>query len=132
MVAGAVAGFRPAGAAVVRPFLRLYGLLAAGSLLLASAFPLHGRGVSAAAAPVWLYQQLAGQVDGRACSSFPVCSLYARQALRRHGLLTGSWLMLDRLIHEGDDLRHGPWILAADGKRLYDPLARNDFWLKRR
>jgi len=126
-----VAGIRAAGQAVVRGYAALYAVLAGLSLLLAGLLPAtRGQTVSAAASPLYVYQQIIGPHDGRSCPSWPVCSLYARQALETHGLLLGSWLMLDRLIHEADDLRRGPWLLAADGKRLYDPLARNDFWLR--
>jgi len=82
-----------------------------------------------AAFPLVFYQQAIGRLDGRACPSYPVCSRYARQAVARHGWLLGSWLALDRLIHESDDLHRGPWVRDADGRRLYDPLWRNDFWL---
>ena len=119
---------------MVRQWARIYGLLAAASLLLAVAFAdarpdAAARGVPVAVAPLWAYQQLVGQVDGRSCPSYPVCSLYARQALSRHGLLLGSWLMLDRLIHEADDVRRGRRVATSDGWRLFDPLSRNDFWL---
>ena len=56
-------------------------------------------------------------------------SLYAVQAVEKYGLLTGSWLMLDRLMHESDDLQRGPWVVYEGVVRLYDPLARNAFWL---
>ncbi len=89
--------------------------------------------VTPAAFPVAFYQHVApGRVDGRSCPSWPVCSAYARRALARHGLLVGSWLVLDRLIHEGGDLARGPVVRAPDGLRVYDPLSRNDFWLKER
>ena len=77
------------------------------------------------------YQQLIGDLDGRSCPAYPVCSLYARQALSEHGWLVGSWLMLDRLIHEAGDLKHGPRIVFEGERRLYDPLSRNDFWLRK-
>jgi len=38
--------------------------------------------------------------------------------------------MLDRLIHEADELRLGSWIMIDGQKRLNDPLARNDYWLE--
>ncbi len=85
--------------------------------------------VSPAGFPLVFWQQAIGTLDGRACPSYPVCSRYARQAVARHGFWLGSWLALDRLIHENDDLRRGPWVRDADGRRLYDPLSRNDFWL---
>jgi hypothetical protein len=78
---------------------------------------------------VMFYQHVTGRLDGRPCPSYPVCSAYARQAIDKHGLLLGSWLALDRLIHENDDLALGPWRIFEGQKRLYDPLSRNDFWL---
>jgi len=131
VVAGSVAGIGPAGQAMVKKPFAGYVVLAMFSLVLAALLPRSpGVVVSAAASPLYVYEQLLGPHDGRSCPSWPVCSLYARQAFGAHGLLIGSWLMLDRLIHESDDVRRGPWVLAADGKRLYDPLARNDFWLR--
>jgi len=80
--------------------------------------------------PLRFYQHVLGHLDGRNCSSYPVCSAYASQALTKHGMVMGSMLIIDRLIHEADDLQRGPWIVADGKTRLYDPLARNDFWLK--
>ena len=132
MVAGALAGFGFARQAVVMSgMLRIYTGLSLASLFVALILTTspNRHGVTALQAPLYLYQRVIGHLDGRPCSAFPVCSLYARQALKVHGPLLGSWLMLDRLIHEADDVRIGPWTVAADGKRLYDPLSRNDFWL---
>jgi len=75
------------------------------------------------------YRYGIGQMDGRSCPSYPVCSLYATDAVNRHGLLFGSWLAMDRIIHEHDDLQHGQWLTINGEERLFDPLARNDFWL---
>ena len=77
------------------------------------------------------YQHVLGHLDGRACPAYPVCSAYAREAIQTHGALVGSWLMIDRLIHETSDLSLGPWINWKGEKRLYDPLKRNDFWLEK-
>ncbi|MDQ7004849.1 MAG: membrane protein insertion efficiency factor YidD [Ghiorsea sp.] len=77
------------------------------------------------------YQHVLGHLDGRSCPAYPVCSAYAREAIQQHGVLVGSWLMIDRLIHEIDDVHLGPWINWQGEKRLYDPLKRNDFWLER-
>jgi len=78
---------------------------------------------------IHFYQHVIGEMDGRSCPSYPVCSLYAAQAVGKYGLLTGSWLMLDRLIHEADDLQRGPWLIYDGVERLHDPLERNAFWL---
>ena len=77
------------------------------------------------------YQQVIGHLDGKSCPAYPVCSSYAHQALSAHGPLLGGWLIMDRLIHESDDLHLGPWFVVAGGKRLYDPLHRNDYWLQK-
>jgi len=79
---------------------------------------------------IHFYQHVLGHLDGRSCPAYPVCSVYAREAIERHGALVGSWLMIDRLIHEINDLKVGPWIKWTDKTRLYDPLDRNDFWLE--
>ncbi len=137
MVARALAGFGFAGQTVVMlRFFSIYGLLAVGSFFVAAGThaaintaPAGVVSTSALQAPLAMYQRWLGHLDGRPCPSYPVCSLYAKQALAMHGPLLGSWLMLDRLIHEADDVRRGPWVMAVDGQRLYDPLKRNDFWL---
>ena len=79
---------------------------------------------------VHFFQNVVGEVDGRSCPSFPVCSVYAKQAFVRHGWLVGSWLTMDRLIHEPDDLERGWWVVVDGEKRLYDPLSRNVKWLR--
>jgi len=104
--------------------------MAAGSLVLSLAlrtlsFPVTGPSQF----PMLFYQRIIANMDGRTCPSYPVCSLYASQAIDKHGLLLGSWLMLDRLIHEADDLRLGSWIMIDGQMRLNDPLMRNDHWL---
>jgi len=124
-----MAGIGSAGATMVMAG-RLYLLLAVISLL----FALVWRGIAFPAGKpdafaIHFYQHVIGALDGRACPSYPVCSLYAAQAVDRYGPLTGSWLMLDRLIHEPDDLVEGQWVIVDGEQRLYDPLARNAFWL---
>jgi len=77
------------------------------------------------------YQHTLGAMDGHSCPSYPVCSVYARQAFQQHGWLLASWLSLDRLIHENDDV-HGNHIIDVDGDiRFDDSLQRNDAWLKK-
>ncbi len=128
-----MAGISIAGKTVVTSgSVRLYLGLALASLLLAwgwKSFSLP------AGSPhlfgMHFYQHVIGRLDGRSCPSYPVCSVYARQALDEHGWLFGSWLIMDRLIHEADDLQHGPWIVFEGETRLHDPLSRNDFWLKK-
>ncbi|MGF1594335.1 MAG: membrane protein insertion efficiency factor YidD [Kiloniellaceae bacterium] len=57
------------------------------------------------------YQLLISPMFPPSCRYFPTCSEYARQAVKCHGPLTGSWLALRRL------LRCHPW-----GGLGYDPV----------
>jgi len=110
--------------------LRCYLVLAAASAFQAVWMTAgHTETVAPQTLPVRFYQLAIGPLDGRDCPSYPVCSAYALQALDAHGLLVGSWLMLDRLIHEGDDLEHARWVWVDGRMRSYDPLSRNDFWV---
>jgi len=113
--------------------LRVFAILAVGSLMLA--FFWRGIGVPAiapASIPVSFYQHVIGNLDGRSCPSYPVCSLYAREAVAEYGLWLGSWIALDRLIHEADDLQRGPWLVFKGETRLDDSLTRNTSWLQGR
>jgi len=84
---------------------------------------------------IHFYQHGLGHLDGRNCPSYPVCSVYSRQAFQTHNWLLASWLTIDRLIHENDDLKQhsgkGHMIVFEGEQRLYDPLERNDFWLNK-
>ena len=80
---------------------------------------------------VWLasfFSKHISAVDGDRCPSEPTCSSYSVQAFKKHGLVMG-WLMtVDRLIHEGDE-----WIVSPvknrNGKgKIIDPIENNDFW----
>jgi putative membrane protein insertion efficiency factor len=46
---------------------------------------------------VRLYQRLIGPGLPKACRFYPSCSVYAVEALERHGALQGSWLTVRRL-----------------------------------
>ncbi len=43
------------------------------------------------------YQQVISPLDGDTCGFRPVCSAYAREAVREHGFLVGSLMAADRL-----------------------------------
>jgi len=104
--------------------------LAAASLSLAFAWQALALPSSTIQAfPMYFYQHIIGSLDGRSCPSYPVCSEYAREAMQHYDVLFASWLILDRLIHEGDDLQRGPWLIVDGQMRLNDPLDRNAFWL---
>ncbi|MDX8412926.1 MAG: membrane protein insertion efficiency factor YidD [Mariprofundales bacterium] len=109
---------------------KLYAIMAAASLLLSLLWQITLRPTPQPQLfPMRFFQNIVGTLDGRACADYPVCSLYARQALHKHGLVLGSWLAMDRIIHEVGDLQQGPFINYQGEQRVYDPLSRNDFWL---
>ncbi|MEO5370791.1 MAG: membrane protein insertion efficiency factor YidD [Magnetococcus sp. DMHC-1] len=76
------------------------------------------------------YSDTMSTVDGDRCPSFPSCSRYAQAALRRHGVIPGMWLAVDRLIHEHTEIERRDRIRLQDGAlRIPDTLDANDFWL---
>ena len=80
---------------------------------------------------VWLasfFSKHISAVDGDRCPSEPTCSSYSVQAFKKHGLVMG-WLMtVDRLIHEGDEWTVSP-VKNRNGKgKIIDPIENNDFW----
>ena len=56
-----------------------------------------GRPQRAAIAAIRAYQLLVSPWLGAHCRFAPSCSAYAAEAIRRHGLLAGSWYGLQRL-----------------------------------
>ncbi|MBL4775140.1 MAG: membrane protein insertion efficiency factor YidD [Mariprofundus sp.] len=117
----------------MRHWLKAYLCLAVASLLFTGLWQtLELPRTTSQTFPSTFYQHIIGSNDGRSCPSYPVCSQYAAQAIDRYGLLLGSWLTLDRLIHEADDLQLGPWLIFGTETRLHDPLERNAFWLQLR
>ena len=87
-----------------------------------------GPGSNVGAWLVSLFSEHISAVDGDRCPSEPTCSSYSVQAFKKHGLVLG-WLMtVDRLIHEGDE-----WTVSTvknrNGKgKIIDPIENNDFW----
>ncbi len=79
---------------------------------------------------VRFFQNYISVVDGARCPMYPTCSAYALEALDRHGPILGTFLTVDRLIHETDPQEHGHPMIKYGKRRYYDPLANNDFWLE--
>ncbi len=65
--------------------------------------------------PVRAYRLLLSPWVGHGCRFQPTCSVYALDALERHGAIRGGWLALRRI------LRCNPW-----GGSGYDPVPGSD------
>lgn len=74
------------------------------------------------------FQEYISPVDGDRCPSYPTCSQYGQEAVRKHGVLIGLVMTFDRLIHESDEIRTAPLIRVHESYRYYDPVENNDFW----
>jgi putative membrane protein insertion efficiency factor len=74
------------------------------------------------------YQKYISPVDGDRCPSYPTCSQYGLEAVRKHGALLGLVMTFDRLIHESDEIRSAPLVRVGESYRYYDPVENNDFW----
>lgn len=71
------------------------------------------------------------KVDGPRCEHRPTCSRYARDAMRKHGSVVGSWLTIDRLLrtNSSSSLRTLPVIKYYEGRPYFaDPVDENDFF----
>ena len=78
---------------------------------------------------VGLYRENISPVDGDRCPSFPSCSAYSVQAMRKHGFFIGWVMTVDRLIHEGKEETRVSPLVYSDGKwKIFDPVENNDFW----
>lgn len=74
------------------------------------------------------FQTSISPVDGERCPSYPTCSQYGREAVRKHGVVLGLVMTFDRLIHESDEVHSAPLIPVEGSRRYYDPVENNDFW----
>jgi hypothetical protein len=78
---------------------------------------------------VGFYRETVSRVDGDRCPSEPSCSEYSLQAFRKHGVLIGWIMTVDRLIHEGsEETQVSPVVFSQGKKKIYDPVENNDFW----
>ena len=75
-----------------------------------------------------IFQKYISPVDGDRCPCYPTCSQYSVDAIRKHGVLVGTVMTFDRLIHESDEIRRVPAIKVFGSYRYYDPVENNDFW----
>ena len=63
------------------------------------------------------------------CPMYPSDSEYSLQSLKKHGMLAGWVMSMDRLMRCGrDETKLSPEVFV-DGKwKTYDPVEKNDFW----
>ncbi|MGM0416535.1 MAG: membrane protein insertion efficiency factor YidD [Thermodesulfobacteriota bacterium] len=78
---------------------------------------------------VRFFQRFISPVDSPRCPMYPTCSTYALQALQRHGPVLGSFITVDRLLHESSPEEQNIPLQGFGRTRYYDPLDANDFWL---
>lgn len=74
------------------------------------------------------YQQVISQVDGPRSNMYPTGSAYARQVIKKHGVLRGVVMTAERLLHEGNEKQVAPRIRKYGIWRIYDPVEANDWW----
>ena len=76
-----------------------------------------------------IYQNHISPVNGGRCPSYPSCSSYAEQAIKKHGFFIGWMMTVDRLIHEGkEETAVSPYIYSDGELLILDPVENNDFW----
>jgi hypothetical protein len=82
---------------------------------------------------VSLFKDHLSAVDGDRCPSYPTCSSYSLDAIRKHGFVKGWMMTVDRLIHEGrEEASISPMVLLDGKYKIYDPVENNDFWWHRK
>jgi len=76
-----------------------------------------------------IYKDHISPVNADRCPSFPSCSSYAEQAMKKHGFFVGWMMTVDRLIHEGkEETSVSPYIHSYGEVLILDPVENNDFW----
>jgi uncharacterized protein len=71
------------------------------------------------------------RADGPRSVMYPTASGFLGQAVAKHGMLIGTMMTTDRLLHEWDEQRRAPRIVKYGIERTYDPVEANDFWWAR-
>jgi hypothetical protein len=76
-----------------------------------------------------IYKNHISPVNADRCPSYPSCSSYAEQAMKKHGFFMGWIMTVDRLIHEGkEETTVSPYIHFDGEDLILDPVENNDFW----
>jgi len=77
---------------------------------------------------IGLYQRYISPVIGNRCQMYPSCSAYSILAIKKHGILIGTIMTFDRLIHEIGESSRAPICKHNDRFLFYDSVEENDFW----
>ena len=79
---------------------------------------------------ITFFQKVISPVDGATCDFYPTCSAYAREALKKHGLLLGLTMANERANREHSP--EGYELIFRFGRYyIYDPVENNDFWFSK-
>jgi len=63
------------------------------------------------------------------CPMYPSDSEYSLQSIKKHGMLAGWVMSMDRLMRCGrDETRLSPAVFINGKWKTYDPVEKNDFW----
>ncbi len=63
------------------------------------------------------------------CPMYPSDSEYSLQSIKKHGMLAGWVMSMDRLMRCGrDETRLSPEVFVNGKWKTYDPVEKNDFW----
>ncbi len=78
---------------------------------------------------ITFYQKVISPIDGHRCPMDPSCSRYLNQAVKKHGVVVG-WIMgMDRLVRCGRSENNLSRPIWKNGrKHTHDPVENNDFW----
>jgi hypothetical protein len=76
-----------------------------------------------------VYQTFLSPFITTKCPSWPNCSRYASEAVIKHGAAMGSFMTVDRLLHEAGNIDKSDKVyIEGCGYLIYDPPDDNDFW----
>jgi len=72
-----------------------------------------------------LYQERLSVLDGARCMFHPTCSAFFREALRDHGPLWATLMVIDRLLYRENRASLYRYPETGGGERRSDPVHRN-------
>lgn len=75
-----------------------------------------------------VFREYVSPVDGDRCMMHPSCTTYSIEAVRKHGIIIGYIMTIDRLIHENNEMDFARVTGEGEGARFQDSVENNDFW----